>query len=145
MNSEFILSKLGSIGPFSALNMKLVEFSETSAVIGISIEGNRNDKNTMFAGSIYSAMVLAGWVLARAASESTCPSHDVVIKESSVRFRLPVRSDCTARAEVSALLKETRSGMFGISVAVRLLDSIENKTCAEFAGTYICLPPPGTL
>ena len=108
MNIESISSRLNSIGPFNGLNMKLVECSATSAVIGIAIDGNRNDKNTMFAGSIYSAMVLAGWVLARGASEASCPTFDVVIKESSIRFRLPVKSSCTATAEISTPLINCR-------------------------------------
>lgn len=136
-----IVEALSAIEPYSGLNMELLDCSATGVSIAIAFEGNRNDKNTMFAGSIYSAMVLAGWTLARAASLDALPGSNVVIAKSESRFLRPARSDCVAKARAKGPMEKRNDGKRSLAVAVELLDD-EGSKCAEFEGVYIIMKKP---
>ena len=120
----------------STLQMEYIEVTDGSASIKIHLDGNRNDKNTMFAGSIYSVLVLTGWMLAKQICDDHGPEYDVVIKDSKTSFLNPVRSGCIAKAKLREGPATKKSGNLSINVFVELIDENE-KSCAEFTGNYV--------
>jgi len=116
--------------------MELTECTDATASMGIHLDGNRNDKNTMFAGSIYSVMVLCGWTLARYICDKRRDDYDVVIKESTNVFVKPVHSNCVARASLLARPVQKKNNNLSMNINIELLDENSQK-CAELSGTYI--------
>ena len=47
-----------------ALRLEVVYADSSRVAVRIPADGNGNDKGTLFAGSLYSGLVLAGWCLA---------------------------------------------------------------------------------
>eukprot|EP00727_Mastigamoeba_balamuthi_P008365 m51a1_g4150 hypothetical protein (164) ;mRNA; f:246403-246894 len=82
-------------------------------VVRAPLSGNRNDKGCVFAGSSASVAVVTGWCMAsRIVSDAVAHAHRegadvaVVAKETTVRYRAPLRSDfvsvCVAPAGAAA-------------------------------------------
>ena len=92
---------LRTIEPYNSLGMQFSDCTDTAASIKMALQGNMNDKKTMFAGSIYSIMVLTGWTLAKHISLGQPEDYDVVIGKSSTSYMQPVNSDCVAKAELT--------------------------------------------
>jgi len=116
--------------------MELVECTDTMASISINLDGNMNDKETMFAGSIYSVMVLTGWTLAKHICDRKTADYDVVIKESTSKFIKPANSSCIAKSTLTENPTQKANDNLSISVKVELLDKSSEK-CAELLGNYI--------
>jgi len=130
---------LTTIEPYSTLNMNLEDEDEKDSIaMSITLDGNLNDKKTMFAGSIFSVMVLAGWTLAYKTINAAKHDYDLVIRESSVKYRLPVKSDAKAVATIKESLKDLRNGKKSITISVNLVDADKN-SCASFIGEYIAI------
>lgn len=138
-----IVQSLQKIEPYATLNMDLLEVSETFASIAMPLDGNRNDKNTMFAGSIYSVLVLTGWTLARAATFGDAPCSDLVIAKSKTRYLRPVRSDTTTKAVITTPPFHKSESKVVIDIAVELLDA-ENNSCARFSASYVAIENPSS-
>ena len=124
------------IEPYSTLKMELVECADTGTSISINLDGNRNDKDTMFAGSIYSVMVLTGWTLAKHICDIKTSDYDVVIKESTSKFIKPVNSSSIATATLTGNPIQKANDNLSINIKVELLDKNHEK-CAELLGNYI--------
>jgi thioesterase domain-containing protein len=133
MNISEILKK---IKPYDALGMKIEQENSVSVTMSISLNENLNDKNTMFAGSIYSVMVLCGWVLSYKMLNKDIKNYDIVIKHSDIKYMLPVKTDAFAIAVVNSDIITKTNTNKSIHVTVQLKDS-ENKICAELTGEYI--------
>ncbi len=138
MTRDTILSRLNTIEPYRCLRMELRECSNDLASIWIPLGGNRNDKGTMFAGSICSALVLAGWSVAWLAFGADLSGADVVASDSRNRYLAPVASNSVAQASLAGEIYTTRSGNRAVSVKVVLTDS-EGAVCASLSATYVAL------
>lgn len=57
---ETSLSEMMGFAPVNALGLEL-DLTPDKLIIRAPLSANVNDKGTVFAGSIYSAAVLAGW------------------------------------------------------------------------------------
>lgn len=68
---ELNLSLRKEIPLFGVMGLEVVAASDTSVSVRIPIASNLNDKGTLFAGSSYSALVLAGWTLAMCRAETS--------------------------------------------------------------------------
>ena len=99
------------------------------------LAGNRNDKGTMFGGSVYSAMVLAGWLLSIEQGQAAGRSGDIVIKDSSIAFLRPVTGRLIATATPAGAPAETRHGNLAFRIRV-VADDEQGERCAEFEGNY---------
>jgi thioesterase domain-containing protein len=129
-------TELQKIVPYKTLGLNLVELIDEEVSMSIDLPPNINDKGTMFAGSIYSALVLSGWTLARHLFHKTGGEFDVVIKESTNSFIKPVRSSAIAKAYKAAELSEAKNGNKSLSIEVVFIDSDE-EICAKLNATYI--------
>ena len=82
-----------------ALRLEVVYADSSRVAVRIPADGNGNDKGTLFAGSLYSGLVLAGWCLAmERARESGFVSPWAAIVNSQVTYAKPLRADAEAVA-----------------------------------------------
>ncbi len=123
MSPAEIKDVLNSIKPFGSLGLSLEDGGDGTVTMMIPLSENFNDKRTMFAGSIYSAMVLCGWTLAYRTLNVNAKEYDVVIRHSDIDYLRPVRTDARAVA-------------ISVPVSVDLSD-MNNMLCARFKGEYI--------
>jgi len=96
---------------------------------------NRNDKQTAFAGSLYSALVLSGWTLLSLKAAERALSPDIMIVESRCSYRHAIISDCL----VDCVLEQDpfreyagRSFFTGLECVAR----VEDLCCVEFYGKF---------
>ncbi|MBN2844336.1 MAG: YiiD C-terminal domain-containing protein [Sedimentisphaerales bacterium] len=132
---------LNKIASFQGLGITVVRDDSDNVVLQIPLAGNTNDKGTMFAGSIYSLMVMAGWKLAMNSAEAAGAPGNVVISSASVNYLRPIAQDCQATAELTRgfYLNAYGSGCCDIRVTIF---NTQNKLCADFTGQYRILPEP---
>lgn len=123
------------IEPWHSLGFTKEEASARRVAITVPLDGNRNDKGTMFGGSVYSAMVLAGWRLCGEQASEAGLTGDIVVRDSSVTFLRPVTGDLTALALPLSQPHKTARGNYSFDISVTASDDRGNK-CAEFTGGY---------
>jgi thioesterase domain-containing protein len=127
---------LKQIKPYETLGMKVENENTDSFTMSIPLNENINDKNTMFAGSIYSVMVLCGWALAYEMLNHDAKAYNIVIKQSHIDYVSPVQTGAQAIARLNGNIITKTNGNKSIQVTVNLKDS-DDKSCAEFTGEYI--------
>lgn len=132
---------LDQIEPFRTLDFSLDEAEGERVVMSVPLDGNRNDKGTMFGGSVYSAMVLAGWSLSIEQGKAAGRTGDIVIKDSSIAFLRPVTGRLTVTATAADPPAQTRSGNLAFRISVVAEDE-QGERCAEFEGNYRLLATP---
>jgi thioesterase domain-containing protein len=86
------------IEPLASLGIEWLDSSDEATRCRIPLAGNRNDKGTFFAGSQYSALVLAGWYHAALWARAQGLGDKVAIKEGSVRYPKAAMTDLTVTA-----------------------------------------------
>lgn len=123
------------IEPWHSLGFTSDEANARRVAITVPMDGNRNDKGTMFGGSVYSAMVLAGWKLCGEQGAEAGLSGDIVVRDSSVSFLRPVTGDLTVLAVPLAPPQETPRGNYAFTISVTASDQ-QGRKCAEFSGGY---------
>jgi thioesterase domain-containing protein len=137
------LAALLAAGIEPARGMQLrVACAETGrVVIAAPLAGNRNDKGTAFAGSLYSVAALAGWALLTRRCRTEALDAEVVLQSSQARYLAPARADFSAvarepgRAELAKLrrmLARSGRGRVTIAVEVRCADA----AVMSFTGAY---------
>lgn len=77
---------LDAIEPLKSLGIELIKCSEDTASFSVPIQGNQNDKGTLFAGSQYSGLVICGWYLASHWAQSQGLGSKVAIKSCNVTY-----------------------------------------------------------
>ena len=134
--------RLEQIEPYRSLGFCLESASADEVVMTAPLAGNRNDKGTMFGGSVYAATVLAGWLLCVERAKADGVDGDVVIKDSSIAFLRPIRGRLTVVAELRRDPVRTRHGnlAFELNVVAR---NEAGDVCAAFEGQYRLLADPG--
>lgn len=127
--------KLAQIEPLKALGIELIGADEAQTRFRIPLVGNRNDKGSLFAGSQYSALVLAGWYHSGAWAERHGLGETVAIRDCQVRYPKPALSDVTVTARFEAEPDQRPSGHWRARVVVEALDE-EGTLVAELKGDY---------
>lgn len=87
---------LDSIPLASHMKLKIVDFNETSLSIFAPLSPNTNDKGTAFAGSLFSAMVLAGWLYVTARLKAEGIDAEAVAAGADIQYVKPVTADYQA-------------------------------------------------
>lgn len=81
------------------MRLEVVSADAARVAVRIPADGNGNDKGTLFAGSLYSGLVLAGWCLSMArARESGFVRPWAAIVDAQVHYAKPLRADSEAVA-----------------------------------------------
>lgn len=123
------------IQPVESLGLSLQEDHLDRVVIQVPLEGNLNDKNTMFAGSQFSGMVLAGWRLASNWAADMGERFPVVIKSTQMDFSAPVIGKLNCVAKLDKPAKRRKSGNWKLKITVEA--RAENgEICAILRGDY---------
>lgn len=91
-----IRADIPSVG---ALRLEVVSVDGARVAVRIPAGGNGNDKGTLFAGSLYSGLVLAGWCLAMSRARASGFAHPwAAIVDAHVTYAKPLRTDVEAVA-----------------------------------------------
>lgn len=123
------------------LDFSYQQFDGNRLVLNVPLAANKNDKQTMFAGSIVSLCTLGGWSLTTLLAEQFVQSVDVLAVKGDIHYKLPTMEDATlvvtANADMltnmpSSFKKKSRARM---SVVAELIAS--NGVCAVFEGDYL--------
>jgi thioesterase domain-containing protein len=84
----------------NSMHIEVVSADDKCVKVKIPMEGNANDKGTMFAGVSYSALVIAGWCLAmNKAYESGFEHPWAAIVDAKCHYQKALREDSVATAE----------------------------------------------
>lgn len=127
--------KLDQIEPLAALGIELVASAAEQTQFRIPLIGNRNDKGTLFAGSQYSALVLAGWYHSGVWAEQHQLGDTVAIRDCQVRYPKPATSDLSVIARFEAEPDQRPSGHWRARVRVEARDQ-SGELVAELLGDY---------
>ena len=91
-----IRADIPSVG---AMRLEVVSADAARVAVRIPADGNGNDKGTLFAGVLYSGLVLAGWCLAMARARKSGFVHPwAAIVDAQVTYAKPLRADAEAVA-----------------------------------------------
>ena len=95
--NESLASNIPIMG---GMGLRVVAANAQGVTVQIPIEPNRNDKGTLFAGSSYSGLVLAGRMLAiEPAQASGSKRPRAAVLDAHVHYAKPIREDVLAKAE----------------------------------------------
>jgi thioesterase domain-containing protein len=80
----------------SHMQLHVVSFDENSLAVQAPLQPNKNDKGTAFAGSLYSTMVLTGWMYISWRLKQEGIDAEVVATAANIQYLKPVVSDFQA-------------------------------------------------
>lgn len=133
-------TRLEQIEPYRSLAFSETLASPAEVVMAVPLAGNRNDKGSMFGGSIYSAMVLAAWRLCEECAAADGRDGDIFVKDSSISFLRPVWSDIRVTAILLKPPAETRRGNIAFEARVDAVDG-DGHRCASMQGSFRLVDP----
>ena len=116
--------------------VELLGLKDTAEGVLIPHALNHNDKDTLFAGSLFSAAVIAGY---RKAAELLDNCGEVLVaKTCSINYRRPVSTEGAARVlrVTDPFIKP--NGNRTVTVVVGVFEG--EALCAEFEGVYVQVP-----
>ncbi|MEJ2045244.1 MAG: YiiD C-terminal domain-containing protein [Reinekea sp.] len=126
---------LDAIEPLQPLGIKVKSCDGERAVITMPQQGNLNDKKTIFAGSQYSAMVIAGWYLAGTWAEQNGLGDKVAIKDGQVSYPKAAVGDLEAIAQFQQPPEKRPSGHWRVEILVEAFDS-DGDVVSRFVADY---------
>lgn len=128
-----------------AIGLAVARYDVAGLALRAPLAPNTNHKSTAFAGSLNAVATLAGWGFVWLVLRERGLRGTVVIHESAIQYRLPVRDDFVALcrapqpeqldAFVAAL---RRRGKARLALAVEIRDGDE-RTAVAFTGSYVAL------
>ena len=105
----------------------------------IPIRLNHNDKNSQFAGSIFSGAILTAYHEIKLWFAEQEIDGELVAKRSSIRFLAPIYSDArTKLAERSDAIQKA-NGNYELECKVQILDN-EQRKCAVLDVSFVFVP-----
>lgn len=123
------------VEPVARLGLSMAVDAVETVAINVPLDGNKNDKNTMFAGSQFSGMVLAGWRLASNWAVDQSIGVPVVIKSTQMEFMRPVDSALHCVAVLLEQPSQGKSGNWKLDIRVEARDE-QGAVCAILRGDY---------
>lgn len=128
-----------------AMGVQVKRYDATGLVLTAPLAPNHNLPGTAFGGSLATPATLAGYTLPWLKLGDR-GSH-IVIKESQIRYRFPVRGDLRAVAprDGAAALTDFREGYqppgrARLTFLIKIISG--DKVCVEFRGTFVALQQP---
>jgi thioesterase domain-containing protein len=124
-----------------AMGLQVISYGAEGLTLSAPLGPNRNDKGTAFAGSIYSAAVLAGWGLVTLGLREAGLDASVVVKDAEIRYLVPVVAPFTSFCaspkapewrEFLSSVKTKKGGKITLAVEV----TQETGKAARFEGLY---------
>ena len=122
------MQKLANQIPITDAMGFVVEFVPPATVrIHVPLHVNRNDKQTAFAGTIYSALALAPWYLLDHLVTGVHPRAKIVVYEAAVKYYTPITTDFVVSASLPG--------------SAKLLAALEHKPTHKLSLTAVALSP----
>jgi len=125
-----------------SMGIEVQSWTQDSLTLSAPLSENRNDKNTAFAGSIYSVAVLTGWSFLQMLIKDADIAGQVVIQESRVKFFRPVTGNIVAKCgpvvdvERDGFLDAFRQkGKARMPLVIQILQ--DDQLAVEFEGQYV--------
>lgn len=125
-----------------AMEIEVVEFTESKVRISAKLAPNKNHKNTAFGGSINSLMTICGWSLVFKNIHIIDPDAHIVIHRSCIDYLRPVEEDFVAECTMPGTDSVTkfldmyeRHGKSRIEISVQC--SNNGVSLAEYKGEYV--------
>ena len=124
------------------MGITVESFKRDEIILKLPIENNTNPKNTAFAGSIYSGLVLSGWGLIVGNLKTRNITGLVVIHEGKVRYDKPINSDFEIHCKIEeyGLFDEFINKFKRVGRSKIVLNSMaieRGETKASFDGKYV--------
>ena len=126
-----------------AMGVRLERYDEAGLVLTAPLALNHNHLGTAFGGSLATAATLAGYTLLWL-ELGDCGSH-IVIKESHLRYKAPVRGDIRAIAprlppDTLHRFRQTfaQNGTARLTLPITIVEP-DGRICVEFTGTFVAL------
>ncbi len=123
------------------MNFNVSEYNGKSLTLTAPLAENKNDKNTGFAGSIYSLAVLTGWSFLFLKTQEENLWVEIVIGKADVEYLRPVKTDfkaiCTLNKseDLVNLFYKIKKGKKGkINLEINVFD--DENHCFSFTGNY---------
>jgi thioesterase domain-containing protein len=126
---------IDKIQPAVQLGFDLKRDDSSQVHLNVPMDGNLNDKQTMFAGSQFSGMVLAGWKLAMNWVYEQQIEAPVVIKNTQMDFLRPVTSTLHCHARFLSEPEIPERGNVRLAIEVVAVNE-QDKPCARLTGDY---------
>ena len=131
-----------------AMGVQVESYDASGLVLTAPLGPNHNHHGTAFGGSLATLATLAGYTLLWLELDDR-GSH-IVIQESQIRYRLPVRGELRAvaprlgKVRLAAFrqaYQATGKARLGLPISI----ASEGKVCVEFKGTFVALHPAGPV
>jgi thioesterase domain-containing protein len=100
-------------------------------------EKNTNDKDSVFAGSIFSLAALSGYDTAVHRREELDLHGDLFLVSSRIVYHQPGVSDLFAKSEILDDLILSKRANHKMRVRVKVFGDVSGKRCASFEGVYV--------
>lgn len=111
---------------------------DEGGVVTIPFEHNRNDKGSLFAGSIYAGAILAAYRAAERLVAECGLTGELVAKTASINYLRQIVSDGAAVATVSGEPRCKPNGNRALSVTVAVSDA-SGARCAELTAELVLM------
>lgn len=145
MNKEELQNFLQEQIPITkAMAFNVEEFTKSKVAISAKLKPNINDKGTVFGGSINALMTICGWALTFKNIQEVDKNAQVVIKQSNIKYFLPVEDDFTAQCELIdeecrnnfiENYKKHKKGRLKLKITIFNKD----KLLVQYEGEYVAL------
>lgn len=126
---------LNLILPATALGIS--RLSDIPGNLHLLFTKNTNDKDSVFAGSIFSLAALSGYDTVVHRRDELGLQGDVFLVSSRIAFQQPGLSDLFAKSETVEDLVLTKRANHKMSVRVKVFSQVDGKRCANFEGVYV--------
>ncbi|MBN2546383.1 MAG: YiiD C-terminal domain-containing protein [Spirochaetes bacterium] len=129
----------------SKMKFKIESYDKNKLVISALLNANKNDKNSAFAGSIYSLAVLTGWGLLKLKLLCENLNADTAIHNATIIYHKPVLNNFIAECSLTdnenydeflTRLKEKSNAKLSLSIKISEKNDPENTVKAELNGEY---------
>jgi len=123
------------------IGITIVAYNTDEIRLKVPFDGNKNHKNTVFGGSIYSAMALSGWGLLAGNIRAVNSQAEVVLQQADIEYKKPVKHDfevvCSIRRQeqIDDFLNTLQRGKAKISLTSSI--TIQDELIVKFAGVYV--------
>ena len=114
-----------------AMQLKVVSFIENSLRVHAPLACNKNHHGTVFGGSLYCGLLLAGWGHVHLLLQEAQLAGDIVVSKAEIKYKLPVAGDFDA-ATVAPSLASTQRFLDGVRLKGR--GKLDLVSCVEVAG-----------
>ena len=120
-----------------AVRLGIEHAADESGALSLPFVGNTNDKETVFAGSIFCLAALSGYETASDKQRALSLSGDLFLISSNIAYHRPGLSDLAAKSTIMEDFVATKRGNFKIQVKVEISDTENSYLCATFEGSYV--------